>query len=81
MLYIFKRWHTDAERDGRAILRIDGRLYPGELVRVRDPALETSLRHQLEGMARRWIAPAVLAPAPTEPPNDIWFFRFESRPL
>ena len=80
VLYVFKHWHTDAERDGRAILRIDGKLYPGELVRVRDPALEASLRRQLEAMAQRWIAPAVLAPAPTEPPNDIWFFKFESKP-
>jgi hypothetical protein len=80
VLYIFKHWHTDAEEDGRAILRIDGKLYPGEIVRVTDPGLEATLRHELELMAQRWLAPVVLAPAPTEPPNDIWFFRFESKP-
>ena len=80
VLYVFKHWHTDAEEDGRAILRIDGKLYPGELVRVTDPVLDGTLRHEIETMAERWIAPAVLAPAPTEPPNDIWFFRFESKP-
>jgi len=79
-LYIFKHWHTDAEQDGRAVIRIDGKLYPGMLVRVRDEALISSLRTQLEDMARAWIAPAELEPPPTSGPRDIWFFRFDPAP-
>ena len=79
-LYIFKRWHTDAEEDGRAILRVDGKLYPGELVRIANPELLAILRAQLEDMARAWIAPATLGPEPAEGPRDIWFFRFDPHP-
>jgi len=79
-LYIFKRWHTDAEEDSGVVLRIDGKLYPGELVRIANPELLAILRAQLEDMARAWIAPAELGPPPAEGPRDIWFFRFDPRP-
>ena len=79
-IYIFKGWHKDAVADGRAVLRIDGKRYERQAVRVTDPELLSALRIQLEGMAREWIAPAVLDEAPTEGPNDIWFFRMDSRP-
>jgi hypothetical protein len=79
LIYVFKRWHLDAERDGRVVLRVDGRRYEGQAVRVTDPALIGALRTQLEGMARQWVAPAALAPPPGEGPNDIWFFRIDSR--
>ena len=37
---IWKQWPIDAELDGRAILRIDGKLYERNLVRViNDPAV------------------------------------------
>ena len=38
---LWKRWPVQAERDGRAVLRIDGRRYERQLVRIESgPALE-----------------------------------------
>jgi hypothetical protein len=77
LIYLFKRWHLDALRDGRVVLRIDGTRYAGRAVRVTDAGLEGALRAQLEEMARDWVAPAALGPPPTEGPRDIWFFRID----
>jgi hypothetical protein len=79
-IYVFKRWHEDAVRDGRVVLRIDGKRYERQAVRVNDPALVAALKAQLEDMARQWVAPEPLGPAPTDGPNDIWFFRIDPRP-
>ncbi len=76
-IYVFKTWHLKAEKDGRVVLRIDGKRYEGYAVKVTDPTLVASLKAQLEEMARGWLAPAILAPAPTEGPRDIWFFRVD----
>jgi hypothetical protein len=80
LIYLFKHWHSDALRDGRVVIRVDGKRYEGQAVRVTDPAIDAALRSQLEEMARQWVAPATLAPPPTEGPNDIWFFRVDPRP-
>jgi hypothetical protein len=52
----WKRWAVEAERDGRAVLRIDGVLYERELVRIKDgdqlPSLLSELRRKyLQGSA------------------------------
>src|SRR5262245_47927119 len=65
VLYTFKRWHEDALRDGRALLRIGDKLYERQAMRVTDPALEAALRAQLEDMARQWMSDTALPPAPT----------------
>ena len=62
-----------------AALRIDGTRYAGQAVRVRDPALVGVLAAQLEEMARAWVAPRVLGPAPTSGPREIWFFEILPR--
>ena len=80
LIYIFKDWHEEAERDGRVVLRIAGKRYERQAVRVTDPALLATLRAQLEDMARSWVSPAPLGEAPTEGPRDIWFFRMDPRP-
>lgn len=80
LIYLFKRWHEDALRDGRVVLRIDGKRYERQAVRVTDPELLAALRLQLEEMARQWVSPEPLAGAPTDGPSDIWFFRIEPRP-
>jgi hypothetical protein len=80
LIYIFKHWHEDALRDGRVVIRVNGKRYEGQAVRVTDPALDVALRSQLEDMARQWVAPKELPAAPTEGPNDIWFFRVDPRP-
>ena len=79
LIYVFKHWHKDAVEDGRALLRIDGKIYKADFVKVEDPELNTILRTKLEDLAREYIAPAELGPPPTEQPNDIWFFRMDPR--
>ncbi len=80
LIYVFKRWHEDAVRDGRVVLRIAGKRYPRQAVRVTDPELLARLRLQLEEMARQWVSPEPLGEAPTDGPKDIWFFRMDLRP-
>ena len=79
LIYVFKRWHTDAVEDGRALLRIEGKLYKANFVKVHDPELNAILRAKLEDLGRKYIAPQELGPPPTDPPNDIWFFRMDPR--
>lgn len=81
LIYLFKHWHEDALLDGRTVVRIDGKRYARQAVRVTDPALIAALKSQLEAMARAWVAPDELAPPPVEAPNDIWFFRMDPRPV
>ena len=80
LIYLFKHWHKDALRDGRVAIRVNGKRYEGQAVLVTDAATNAALRAQLEEMARQWVAPGTLGPAPTEGPNDIWFFRVDPRP-
>ncbi|NKB98302.1 MAG: hypothetical protein GKR90_07400 [Pseudomonadales bacterium] len=49
---IWKQWPIDAESDGRAILRVDGKLYHRNLVRIQeDPALPEVLSE----VARKYL--------------------------
>ena len=43
-----KRWHHQAVKDGRAMLRIEGRRYPVVLAKTEDPALGPALRQEVE---------------------------------
>lgn len=79
LIYLFKTWHLDAVQDGRALLRIDGKLYKTQLVKVEDPELSEVLQRKLETLAREYFAPRELGPPPSEPHNDIWFFRMDPR--
>ncbi|MDZ7685474.1 MAG: hypothetical protein U5O39_11120 [Gammaproteobacteria bacterium] len=79
LIYLFKRWHLDALEDGRALVRIEDKLYKTQFVKVDDPALEAELRARLEVLAREHFAPRELGPPPTEGPRDIWFFRMDPR--
>ena len=63
-----KKWHTTAVKDGRAILRHDGRRYPVDLARIEDEALSTALKEVVEG--KYGAAP---------PGESTWFFRVGSR--
>jgi len=78
LIYTFKRWHQDAVEDGRALLRIEGKLYKAQFVKVEDPELIASLKLKLEDLARQYIG-GDIGPPPTEAPNDIWFFRMDPR--
>ncbi len=44
---LWKQWPIEAEADGRALLRIDGKRYERQLVRVTSPALFDALTKEL----------------------------------
>ncbi len=64
-----KSWYRRADRDGRAIVRIQGKRYPVTLQRIQDPALEG----ELEAIVGSKYGGG--------PPTDagVWFFSVESR--
>ncbi len=76
-IWIFKTWHEDALLDGRVVMRIDGKRYERQAVRVTDPALLARLRSQLEAMAVEYFGGPL--PDVQTDPEDIWFFRLEPR--
>jgi len=78
LIYTFKRWHKDAVEDGRALLRIENKLYKTQFVKVDDPELDRVLRSELENMARKYFD-TDFGPPPDTEPNDIWFFRMDPR--
>src|SRR5882672_9701764 len=47
-IYSVKRWHEDALRDGRVVLRIGGKRYERQAVRVTDTELLATLRSIFE---------------------------------
>jgi len=71
-LRIWKRWPHEALRDGRGVLRVEGRLYEVTLVKVQDAATFQALLGVLSGKY-----PA--APEGEAGPDDIWFFRLDPR--
>jgi len=69
---LWKQWPTEAERDGRALLRIDGTIYPRQLERVQngpDVAPVVAL------LAEKYGVPAT---AETVTSGSLWLF--EMRP-
>ncbi len=67
---LWKQWPHEALEDGRALLRVDGTLYPRQAVRVEDPALAETLTslamekyESLEGASD----------------SEIWYFRMGPR--
>ena len=76
LIYIFKRWHTDAVNDGRARVRVDNKIYPANFVKVEDPKVNQALRAKMEDRARSNLG-GTLPPLPTNGPSDVWFFRMD----
>jgi hypothetical protein len=81
LIYFLKGWHEDVLRDGRVVLRIAGKRYERQAVRVTDPELLATLRLEFEKLVEQWVSPAPLGKAPTDGPKDIWFFRMDPRPV
>ena len=57
---IWKQWPTEAEQDGRALLRIDGTLYERQLERLRDgpmldPVIAELARKYAPGLTRQRV--------------------------
>jgi hypothetical protein len=79
-IYLVKRWHEEALRDGRAVLRISDKRYERQAVRVTDPELLATLRSIMDERARQYMASrGGLLDAPGDP-EAIWFFRMDPRP-
>ena len=70
---LWKQWPHEALEDGRALLRIDGKLYPRQLVKVEDMSLVASLS---EKVGHKYGLPS----GGDEPdPDAVWFFRLDPR--
>jgi len=66
---LWKQWPHEAVMDGRAILRSEGRLYRGRLVKVEDASLHGTLTDLVD--QKYEVGGAYDA-------DTLWFFRFES---
>lgn len=77
LLYAFRTWPEDALHDGRAVVRIGGKRYLRQAVRVTDPELLATLRERvLRATVERSSEPLLDGP---EDPDSIWFFRMDPR--
>jgi len=65
----FKQWHKEAAADGRAVLRVNGRRYPVQAVRITDPTLHARISQRV---ARKYDSPL-------GSPNSVWIFRLDPR--
>jgi hypothetical protein len=70
---IWKHWPIEAERDGRALLRVDGKRYPRQLVRIQSGEIVERLTREL---SRKYGAPAT--PAAVQSGN-LWLFELMPR--
>ncbi len=66
-----KRWHFAADENGAATVRIDGKLYPVTLVRVKDDARAKDL-----GAV---VVAKYMDGKPPENGGGVWFFELEPR--
>jgi len=69
----WKQWPIEAERDGRAILRVQGRLYERQLLRVRTGSV---LEPLLEKLAAKY---GVTATADAVRSGSLWIFELAAR--
>ena len=71
-LSLWKQWPHQVLRDGRAVVRIDGRRYERRAVRVTDPELHADLA---AGLTEKYGT----SPGFTPTPESVWFFRLDPR--
>ncbi len=72
---IWKHWPKEAEEDGRAILRVDGKLYERQLVRVREGDIVTAI---LAELARKYVGGTEI-PVAEVTSGNIWLFELRPR--
>jgi hypothetical protein len=78
VIWLLKGWHEDVLRDGRVVLRVDGKRYQRFAVRVTDAELLATFRGHVEDAAEQYLGSLL----PEEPdPEAIWFFRMDPRPM
>ena len=72
---IWKHWPKEAEEDGRALLRVDGKLYERRLVRIEDEGVATPVLNEL---GRKYGGGASI-PFQQVASGDIWLFELRPR--
>jgi hypothetical protein len=72
---IWKKWPAEAERDGRAVIRVEGKRYERDVVRIHDPALIEPLAAEI----RRKYPMARGMSAAAEQSGDAWFYALPPR--
>jgi len=72
---IWKQWPKEAEKDGRAILRVDGKLYERQLVRIRDEEIATPV---LKEAGRKYYGGAEI-PFAWIRSGDVWLFELQPK--
>ena len=74
-IWFFKDWHEKATIDGRVVIRIEGKRYKLNAVRVAEEELISKFRERVSTAAGEVFE---LLPVKTDP-NDIWFFHLDAR--
>jgi len=72
---IWKHWPFEAEKDGRAILRVDGKLYDRQLVRIKDDEIVVAV---LAELSRKYMGGADI-PMDEVTSNNLWLFELQAR--
>ena len=76
LIWMLKGWHEDVLRDGRVVVRVDGKRYERLAVRVTDPELLATFRRRVEQAAEQYLGSLLQEEAD---PEAIWFFRLDRR--
>ena len=72
---LWKHWPMEAEEDGRAILRVDGKLYERQLVRIQEPEIVSGVlaeRSRKYGNSLSALQELVAS-------GDLWLFELQPR--
>ena len=72
---IWKQWPLQAEKDGRAILRVDAKLYPRQLVRLKDDPVLPAVLAELS----RKYANGAQIPVSEVSRGSLWIFELVQR--
>jgi hypothetical protein len=70
---LWKQWPHEAVVDGRSLVRIEGKRYARELVRVADPSVRAALTKRI---AQKYALDESQLPES----ENLWFFRLDRRP-
>ena len=72
---LWKQWPREAERDGRAILRVDGKLYQRQMARIIEGDIVVPV---LAEMSRKYLGGAIASPGEVAS-GGIWLFELKPR--
>lgn len=71
---LWKRWPLDAMKDGRAVIRIAGKRYERQAIRVTEPALFWSLAREVQRKYRPRGDEALPSELPPPESTGMWLF-------